>query len=152
MNWYKKETKDTYVNKLCILLFFKFFGIIFFNFDFIYIFFLWIFFLIFKFLWDVTLPFWFIMRSGRWNAMTYIATKGTIFGRRRCGEFFYHESYYDDSVIMTIYEFQFCCDVSSGRGYALYGIWAGLPINRSLSPLHGFLGWLKNHTPYYYYQ
>jgi hypothetical protein len=32
------------------------------------------------------------MRSGRWNVMNHIAMKGTIFCRRGCGKFFYHES------------------------------------------------------------
>ena len=115
------------------------------DFDFLYFFyFFFISFFILKFLWDVTLPFWVIMRSGRWNAMNHIATKGTIFGRRGCGEFFYHESYYDESVIMTIYEFQIFCDLSFGWwGYAL--IWhMGTPQRC------GFLGCLKLDTPYYW--
>jgi hypothetical protein len=50
--------------------------------------------------------------------MNYIASRGTIFGRSfvGCGEFFYHESYCDESIIMTIYGFQIFCDVSSGVG------------------------------------
>jgi hypothetical protein len=49
-----------------------------------------------------------------------------------CEQLFYHESYCDESVIMTIYGFlniQICCDVSSGVElcpYMAYG-W-GLPI------------------------
>ena len=46
-----------------------------------------------------------------------------------CGHLFYHESYCDQSVIMTIYGFEFFCDVSSGVGicpYMTYGL--GLPI------------------------
>jgi hypothetical protein len=34
------------------------------------------FFKIFEFLWDVTLPFWVIMRSGRRNVMNHIASRG----------------------------------------------------------------------------
>ena len=64
------------------------------------------------------------MRSGRWNVMNHIATMGggTIFGRRGCGEFFYHESYCDERVVMTIYGFQIFCDVSSG-GWCYALIW-----------------------------
>ena len=39
-------------------------------------------------------------------------------------DFFYHESYCDESVIMTIYEF-FVTSVPGGGDVSLYGIWAG---------------------------
>jgi hypothetical protein len=70
------------------------------------------------------------MRSGQWNAMNHIATKVTIFGRRGCGEFVYHEPYCDESVIMTIYGFQiFVTLVPGGGGYAPYMAYGrGLPI------------------------
>jgi hypothetical protein len=44
----------------------------------------------------------------------HITSRGTIFGRRGCGEFVYHVSYCDERVVMTIYGFQIFCDVSSG--------------------------------------
>ena len=74
---------------------------------------------------DVTLPFWVIMRSGRRNVMNHIASRGTIFGRSFVGVrgFFYHESYCNESVIMTIYGFlniQIVCEVSSGMGLCPY--------------------------------
>ena len=74
---------------------------------------------------DVTLPFWVIMRSGRRNVMNHIASRGAIFAG--CGELCYHESYCDESLIMTIYGFlniQFFYNVSSGVGlcpYTAYG-------------------------------
>jgi hypothetical protein len=43
------------------------------------------------------------------------------FFRRGARNFVYHESYCDESVMMTIYAFlniQLFCDVSSGVGYA----------------------------------
>jgi hypothetical protein len=63
--------------------------------------------------------------------------EGTIFGRSFVGvpDFVYHESYCDESGIMTIYGFQFFCDVSSG-GWRRVLIW--------------FLECIKNHTSYYF--
>jgi hypothetical protein len=66
------------------------------------------------------------------------------FFRRSAGNYFYHESYCNESVIMTIYGFlniQFFCDVSSGVGLCSYmgnGCFYGL-IWFPLSSL-GFLG------------
>jgi hypothetical protein len=74
---------------------------------------------------DVTLPFWVIVRSGRWNVMNHIPTRGDHIWSSGCGECFQHESYYDESVIMTIYEFQIFCDVRSGGVMPLYGKRAG---------------------------
>jgi hypothetical protein len=57
------------------------------------------------------------------------------------GNFFYHESYWDESVIMTIYGFQNFCDVSSGVGLCpcmAYG--RGEPLYGSLHPSTGFWG------------
>jgi len=45
---------------------------------------------------------------------SYCIEEGNHIWSSGCGEFFYHESYCDESVIMTIYEFQIFCDVSSG--------------------------------------
>ena len=52
---------------------------------------------------------------------------GTIFGRRGCGEFFYRESYCDERVVMTIYEFQtfLVTSVPGGGVISLFGKWAG---------------------------
>jgi hypothetical protein len=86
-------------------------------------------------LWDVTLPFWVIMRSGRRNVMNHIASRGLVVLSSGCGEFAYHESYCDESGIMTIYGFQFFCDVSS-EGWRRVLIW--------------FLECIKNHTSYYF--
>ena len=52
-------------------------------------------------------------------------TKGDHIWSSGCGEFFYRESYCDERVVMTIYEFQIFCDVSSGEGYALIGHMGG---------------------------
>ena len=66
---------------------------------------------------------------------------GTIFGRRGCGEFFYHESYCDERVVMNIYGFQFFCDVCSGGGVMpLYGIWVGSTIILERHNATGFGG------------
>jgi hypothetical protein len=59
---------------------------------------------------------------------SYCNDRGTLFGRRGCGKLFYHDSYCDESVIMTIYGF-FLGDVSFGGGlwpYMAYG--RGIPI------------------------
>ena len=47
---------------------------------------------------------------------SYCNEKGDHIWSSGCGEFFYHESYCDERVVMTIYEFQIFCDVSSGGG------------------------------------
>ena len=136
------KTKDTYVSKLCI--FFTF-----------YIF--WIFLNVFRsfFDWwkhinmDVTLPFWVITRSGRRNVMNHIWS----FFRRGCGDLFYHESYCDEGVIMTIYGFlniQMFCDVSSGVGLCPYmGNWCVYTLIWFPPSLLVFLGWIKCPNIYY---
>jgi hypothetical protein len=48
---------------------------------------------------------------------SYCNEKGGHIWSSGCGEFFYHESYCDERVVMTIYGFQ----ISGGWGYAL--IW-----------------------------
>ena len=65
-------------------------------------------------MWDVILPFWVIMRSGRWNVMNHIASRGVIFGR----SFFGARGFFLPWVILRrerhhdhIWIF---CDVSSG--------------------------------------
>jgi hypothetical protein len=65
------------------------------------------------------------MRSGRRNVMNHIASRGPylVVLSSGCGDFFYHESYCDESGIMTIYGFlniQILCDVSSGVGLCPY--------------------------------
>ena len=70
-----------------------------------------------------------------------------------CGDFFYHESYCDESVIMTIYGFlniQIFCDVSSGVELCPY-MGNGCVYGLIWFPpsLLVFLGCIKNHTPYY---
>ena len=66
---------------------------------------------------------------------------GTIFDRRGCGEFFYHESYCDERVVMNIYGFQFFCDVSSGGwGYALIWHMGGVYPYMGTPQRHGFWG------------
>jgi hypothetical protein len=45
---------------------------------------------------------------------SYCYERGDHIWSSGCGEFFYHESYCDERVGMTIYGFQICCDVSSG--------------------------------------
>jgi hypothetical protein len=54
---------------------------------------------------DVTLPFWVIMHSGRWNVMN--PTMGGPYLVVGWGELFYRESYCDERVIMTIYVYVF---------------------------------------------
>jgi hypothetical protein len=96
---------------------------------------------------DVTLPFWVIGKvecdesnEGGWD---HIWSSG-------CGKFFYHESYCDERVVMTIYEFQMFCDVSSGGwGYALIGHMGGVYLYMGTPQRHGFFGGLKRNTPYY---
>ena len=71
---------------------------------------------------------------------SYCNDGGTIFGRRGCGELFYHDSYCDESVIMTIYGF-FLGDVSFGGWVmAVYGIWAGHTHIWGRHNATGFLG------------
>ena len=126
MNWYIIQTKDMYVSKLCI-------------------FYIFLIFKIFKtfvgrFLIGENISIWmstfrFESSRGRDGGMSWI-----IFGRSFVGVqgFFFHESYCDESIIITIYVFlniQIFCDVSSGVGlypymgngcvYAL--IWFPLP-------------------------
>ena len=80
----------------------------------------------------------------------HITSRGTIFGRRGCGEFVYHVSYCDERVVMTIYGFQIFCDVSSGvQGYALIWHMGGVCQYMGAPQRLGFLGGLKNLTPYY---
>ena len=76
--------------------------------------------------------------------------EGTIFGRSFVGvrEFVYHESYCDESGIMTIYGFQIVCDLSSAG--SLYGIWVGSTHIWVPPSLHRFLGCIKT-TLYYYW-
>ena len=68
-----------------------------------------------------------------------------------CGEFFYHESYCDERVVMTIYGFQIFCDVSSGGlglcPYMTYG--RDIPIYGDAATPRVFLGCLKCPLPYY---
>ena len=80
------------------------------------------------------------MRSGRRNVMNHIASRERIFGRRGAENLFYHELYCDESVIMTIYEFQnFVTSVPGVETcpYMTYG--RGLPIYGSLHPSTCFL-------------
>ena len=67
-----------------------------------------------------------------------------------CREFFYHESYCDESVVMTIYEFQIFCDVSSGVGYAPIWEMGGVYPYMGTPQRRGFFGGLKLITPYYF--
>jgi hypothetical protein len=100
---------------------------------------------------DVTLPFWVIMRSGRWNGMNHIASMGDHIWSSGCGELFYHESYCDERVVMTIYGFQiFWWRQFRGVGlcpYMAYG--RGLPIYGDAATPRVFWGGLKLITPYY---
>ena len=79
---------------------------------------------------------------------SYYIERGDHIWSSGCWEFFYHESYCDEMVIMTIYRFQlFFCDVSSwGWVMPLYGLWAG---STHIWERLGFFGGLKNLTPYY---
>ena len=101
---------------------------------------------------DDTLPFWVIMRSGRRNVMNHIASRGAylIVLSSGCGEFFYHESYCDESVIMTIYGFlniQIFCDVSSGVGLCPYMAYGRVYPYMGLSiPPQVFRGTKKPHS------
>ena len=80
---------------------------------------------------DVTLPFWVIMRSGRRHVMNHIATKGTIFGRRGCGDFFTmsHTAtrasswpYMDFSIVVTsVPGVGLCPHMAYGRVYPYMG-------------------------------
>ena len=70
---------------------------------------------------DVTLPFWVIEKTE--CDQSYCNEREDHIWSSGCGEFFYHESYCDESVIMTIYGFQFffVTSVPGCRGYIL--IW-----------------------------
>ena len=69
-----------------------------------------------------------------------------------CGEFFYHESYCDESVVMTIYEFQiFLVTSVPGWGYALIGHMGGVFPYMGTPQRRGFLGCIKLITPYYWH-
>jgi hypothetical protein len=78
----------------------------------------------------------------------HITSRGTIFGRRGCGEFVYHVSYCDERVVMTIYGFQiFLWRQFRGVGlcpYMAYG-WR-LPIYGSALAPWVFGGTKKPHT------
>jgi hypothetical protein len=100
--------------------------------------------------WDVILPFWVIMRSGRWNVMNHIASRGVIFGRSFFGArgFFLpwvilrRERHHDHIWISIFLWRQFrvvetCPYMAYGRGLPIYG------------SLHRFLGGLKCPPPYY---
>jgi hypothetical protein len=100
--------------------------------------------------WDVILPFWVIMRSGRWNVMNHIASRGVIFGRSFFGArgFFLpwvilrRERHHDHIWISNFLWRQFrvvetCPYMAYGRGLPIYG------------SLHMFLGGLKCPPPYY---
>ena len=76
---------------------------------------------------DVTLPFWVIVRSGRWNVMKHIPTKGgTIFGRRGAGNSFTmsHTATRGSSWPYMDFKF-FVTSVLGGGVVPLYGKWAG---------------------------
>ena len=80
---------------------------------------------------DATLPFWVIMRSGRWNVMNHIPTKeGTIFDRRGAGNSFTMSLTATRGSSWPYMDFIFFCDVSSGGWwlcpYMTYG--RGIPI------------------------
>jgi hypothetical protein len=75
-------------------------------------------------------PFWVIMRSRR--GMWWIQRRGDHIWSCWCREFFYHESYCDERVVMTIYGFQICLwrqfrwvglclYMAYGRGLPIYG-------------------------------
>ena len=87
--------------------------------------------------------------SGRRNVMNHIWS----FFRRGCGDLFYHESYCDEGVIMTIYGFlniQMFCDVSSGVGLCPYmGNWCVYTLIWFPPSLLVFLGWIKCPNIYY---
>ena len=80
---------------------------------------------------DVTLLFLVIMRSGRRNVMNHIATKGTIFGRRGCGEFFTMSHTAMRASSWPYMDFKFfvtsvpgvglCTYMAYGRGLPIYG-------------------------------
>jgi hypothetical protein len=86
------------------------------------------------------------MRSGRRNVMNHIASRGTIFGRSFVGvrDVFYHESYCDESVIMTIYGFlnilYFFTSDERGGAMPLYGKWVCLWPYMGTPQRRGFLG------------
>ena len=79
---------------------------------------------------DATLPF--ESSCARDGGMWWIQRRGDHIWSWWCGEFFYHESYCDERVVMTIYGFQIClwrqfrwvglCPyMAYGRGLPIYG-------------------------------
>ena len=106
-----------------------------------------------NFLWDVTLPFWVIMRSGRRKVMNHIASMGIIFGRSFVGVrgislpwvIQRREHHHDHIWISNILWRQF-----RGWDYALIWNmdWALSIYGSALAPW--VLDWL-NVSPYYYY-
>jgi hypothetical protein len=89
--------------------------------------------------------------------MNHIASRGTIFGRSFVAvrDFFYHESYCDESVIMTIYGFlkilYFFTSDERGGAMPLYGKWVCLWPYMGTPQRRGFFGCIKLSTPYYSY-
>jgi hypothetical protein len=99
---------------------------------------------------DVTLPFWVIVRSGRWNVMNHIATKGepylvvgvrrillpwVILRREGCHDHIWISIFFVTSV--------------PGWGYALIWDMGGAYPYMGTPQRRGFLGCIKLITPYY---
>ena len=81
---------------------------------------------------------------------SYCNERGDHIWSSGCGEFFYHESYCDERVVMTIYGFQIFCDVSSGGwGYVLIWHMGGIYPYMGTRQRHRFLGCIQCPLPYY---
>ena len=102
---------------------------------------------------DVTLPFWVIMRSGRWNVMNHIATKGgpylvvEVRGIllpwvivRREGR---HDHIWISNFLWRQFRWVGLCPYMWHMG--------GVCPYMGTSQRHGFLGWLKCPLPNYYH-
>jgi hypothetical protein len=142
MNWYMIKTKDTYVNKLCIFLF------LFFHFDVSSGVGLWLV-NTYQYGCDPSVLSHHALGTVEWDESYCI--DGDHIWSSGCGELFYHESYCDERVVMTIYGFQiFWWRQFRGVGlcpYMAYG--RGLPIYGDAATPRVFWGRLKLITPYY---
>ena len=96
---------------------------------------------------DVTLPFWVIEKTE--CDQSYCNEREDHIWSSGFGEFFYHESYCNVSVIMTIYGFQFffVTSVPGCRGYILIWHMGGIcPYIGPSTPPRVFGGTKTEHT------